>query len=308
MDLLQRTVDRKISVSGIGLHSGKQVNMTIMPAPADAGITFVRSDLENHPEIKANIENVHSTELATTLSANGCRISTIEHLMAAFFGLGVNNAVVEVDSPEVPIMDGSADPFVNLLKQAGIRVLDEINKVVVVTEPICVTDGDKVIRLEPSDGFKISCTIDFEHPLLSNQSFCMDFSDEAFMNEIGPARTFGFLKDVTMLQANGLAKGASLDNAIAIDEDCVLNPDGLRYENEFVRHKILDCIGDLSLLGYPVIGHFIAHKSGHALHHRLVTQLMAQPSAWRLAEATEFADISSPDWNFSPLSALHAAA
>ena len=289
VDYRQRTIRDEVSCTGIGLHSGHPVNLTIKPAPADTGINFIRKDVSSQPSIKATFENVVDTKLSTTLGSNGLRVSTVEHLMAAFFGLGIDNARVEVDGPEVPIMDGSAAPFVFLLRSAGIREQKSPKRFVVIKRPLEIREGGRSVRINPSKELKISFAIDFNHPLLRDQSFDLKFSGKDFVKEISRARTFGFLRDIQTLRENGLALGGSLDNAIVIDDFRILNEDGLRYKDEFVRHKILDFIGDLAILGCPVIGHFVVKKSGHALNHLLLKKLIQSEKTW------EDLAITSPD-------------
>jgi UDP-3-O-[3-hydroxymyristoyl] N-acetylglucosamine deacetylase len=289
VDYRQRTIRDEISCTGIGLHSGHPVNHTIKPAPADTGITFIRKDVSSQPSIKATFENVVDTRLSTTLGLNGFRVSTVEHLMAAFFGLGIDNARVELDGPEVPIMDGSAAPFIFLLRSAGIREQKSPKRFVVIKRPLEIHDGGRSVRINPSKSLKISFAIDFNHPLLRDQAFDLSFSGKDFVKEISRARTFGFLRDIQTLRENGLALGGSLDNAIVIDDFRILNEDGLRYKDEFVRHKILDFIGDLAILGCPVIGHFVVKKSGHALNHLLLKKLIQSEKTW------EDLAITSPD-------------
>jgi len=285
--MYQRTVARPISFTGIGLHLGKKVNVTIRPAEVDTGIVFLRTDLPDPIEIKADVANVIHTKFATTLGSNGAKISTVEHLLAAFIGLGIDNARIDIDSPEVPIMDGSASPFVYLLRSVGKKVQNKPKRFLVIRRPIKVCDGDKSAVLAPFKGLKITYTVDFNHHIIANQSYDMEFSNGNFEREICRARTFGFLKDVEVLKANGLAKGGSLDNTIVLGDFRVLNKDGLRFPDEFVRHKILDSIGDLSLLGVPVVGHLIAHKSGHSLNHRLIKKVLSSKKNWKLAAAND---------------------
>ena len=280
MDYRQRTIKDETSCTGIGLHSGHPVNLTIKPGPADTGITFIRKDLPSRPEIKAAFENVVDTTLSTTLGSNGFRVSTVEHLMAALFGLGIDNARVEVDGPEVPIMDGSAAPFIFLLRSAGIREQKSPKRFVVINRPFEIREGARSVRINPSKELKITYAIGFNHPLLRDQSFELRFSGKDFVKEISRARTFGFLRDIQTLRENGLALGGSLDNAIVIDDFRILNEDGLRYKDEFVRHKILDFLGDLAILGCPVIGHFVVNKSGHALNHQLLKKLIHSEKTW----------------------------
>ncbi len=282
MDYRQRTVNDEIGCTGIGLHCGKRIKLNIKPAPPDTGICFLRRDLEGNPAIPARFDNVFDTTLATTIGNNGCRVSTIEHLMAAFFGLGIDNAVVELDGPEVPIMDGSAAPFVFLLKSVGIKEQSNPKRFIVIKKPFKVEDGNRAIAAYPCKELKISYTIDFHHPLLRNQEYSLTFSGRDFVREISRARTFGFLKDVQTLQENGFARGGSLDNAVVIDDFRILNEDGLRFHDEFVRHKILDFIGDLSIIGSPIIGHFVVEKSGHYLNQHMLTGLMASKKHWKV--------------------------
>lgn len=280
MDYRQRTVRDETSCTGIGLHTGYPVTLTIKPAPADTGISFFRKDLPSRPSIKAGLENVVDTKLSTTLGCNGVRVSTVEHLMAALFGLGIDNARIELDGPEVPIMDGSAAPFVFLLRSAGVREQKSPKRFRVIKRPVEIHEGGRSVRITPSQELRISYAIDFNHPLLRNQTFDLRFSGKGFVKEISRARTFGFLRDVQTLRENGLALGGSLDNAIVIDDFRILNEDGLRYKDEFVRHKILDFVGDLALMGCPVIGHFAVKKSGHDLNHKLIKKLVHSEKTW----------------------------
>lgn len=283
MDYLQRTLRDATGCTGIGLHCGEKIRLCVRPAPPDTGIRFVRTDLASRPMIEARFENVVDTTLATTVGCNGHRVSTIEHLMAALFGLGVDNALVEVDGPEVPIMDGSAAPFVFLLKAAGMVEQKTPKRFIIIRKPFKIEEGDRSVAISPSKELKITYTIDFQHPLLRNQEYELSFSGGSFVREISRARTFGFLREVQTLKENGLAKGGSLDNAIVVDDFRILNEDGLRFEDEFVRHKILDFIGDLSLVGSPVIGHFKVQKSGHFLNQQMLKSLMASRKSWNTA-------------------------
>ena len=284
---LQRTIKQEISCKNIGLHSGRKVGMTIKPADVDEGIVFIRMDLPEKIKIKADFQNVRDTVLATTIGLNGTTISTVEHLLSAFCGMGVDNAVVEVDAPEIPIMDGSALPFVNLLKDVGTDLQGKCKKLLVITRPISVSDKDGTAKFVPSPEFKITYEIEFEHHLIGHQSYHMTFSDVAYERDICSARTFGFLKDVEYLQAKGLALGGSLKNAVVLDDNRVINKEGLRCSDEFVKHKILDAIGDLSLLGIPIIGHFIAYKSGHRLNNLLLQKLMANQECWKIVSSVD---------------------
>jgi len=281
VDYKQRTLKDEIGCTGIGLHSGEKIRINIRPAPCDTGIRFVRTDLSGHPIIEARFDNVSDTTLATTIGFDGCRVSTIEHLMAAFYGLGIDNAVVELDGPEVPIMDGSSAPFVFLVKSAGIKEQKDPKRFIVIKKTFKIDDGNRSICVYPSKELKISYMIDFQHPLLRNQEFELRFSGGDFVREISKARTFGFLKDVETLKANGLARGGSLDNAVVIDDFRIINEDGLRFNDEFVRHKILDFIGDLALIQSPIIGHFVVKKSGHFLNQQMLTSLMQSKKHWK---------------------------
>ncbi len=293
--LNQRTVQSKVSCTGVGLHSGNPITLSLLPARADSGIVFVRKDLERPVEIPALSQFVVDTTMATTIGKDGVRVGTIEHLMAALAGLGIDNCRVELDGPEVPIMDGSAAPFVYLIRSAGIELQRAMKRFLLIRKPVSIQDGDKEASFLPASQFSVSFTIDFDHPLISNQSFKMDFSDRFFDREICRARTFGFYREVEMMKKMGLAKGGSIENAIVIDDFSILNPDGLRFPDEFVRHKILDSIGDVSLLGMPVIGHLVAHKSGHALNHKLVTKVLADPTAFEIMEVGEQTELDRLD-------------
>jgi len=286
MDCCQHTLTRPVQCTGIGLHSGRKVTLTIRPAPVNHGIRFERSDLPHKPVISAHFRNVIDTSLATTLGTEGVIVSTIEHLMAAFVGFHIDNALVQLDAYEAPIMDGSAGPFASMMNEAVPRAQTGKRYFLVVKEPIEMEDKGKKVGLYPSDTLRVTCTIDFNHPLLKHQSCSVSLIDGFFEKEISRARTFGFLHEVDYLKRNGFAKGGSLANAVVIDKDRILNPEGLRYTDEFVRHKILDCIGDLSLLGMPIIGHIVAHKSGHALNHALLKRFMDQKSCWETVEAS----------------------
>ena len=282
MDSRQRTVAEEVSCTGIGLHCGKKVKLTIKPAPPNSGIRFERVDISPDCSVKASFDNVIKTNMATTIGFNGYSVSTIEHLMAAFFGMGIDNALVEIDGEEVPIMDGSSAPFVFLLKNTGVAIQNSHKRFLLVKNSVKVEDGNRSVRIYPSDELKITYKIDFDHPLIKDQAYEVSFSQSTFIQEISRARTFGFLKDVQTLRNNGLAKGGSLDNAIVMDEFRVLNEDGLRHKNEFVRHKILDFIGDLAILGHIVIGHFVAERSGHSLNQKLLKKFMAQDKCWEV--------------------------
>jgi len=279
----QRTLRRQISCVGIGLHSGNKVNLTLKPAVADFGIRFRRTDLGNH-EVPATVNNLAGIQLATGLAINEVSVETVEHLLAALVSVGIDNVIVELNSPEVPIMDGSAAPFIYLIHEAGVKRLQTPRKYLKIVRPIALSRGDKRIALYPSDHFKVTYSVSYDHPLLRHQSRTLRITEEIFVEDIAPARTFTFLKDVEMLRQNGLALGGSLDNAIVLGETGVLN-NALRFEDEFVRHKILDAIGDLALVGYPVIGHLVAHRAGHALHTEFAAKILEETHAWRLVEA-----------------------
>jgi UDP-3-O-[3-hydroxymyristoyl] N-acetylglucosamine deacetylase len=279
---LQRTLRDEIECKSNGLHSGRKVSMKIRPADVDEGIVFIRTDLSGNHRVRAEIGNVCDTTLATTIGNNGSAVSTIEHLMSAFSGMGIDNAIVEVNAPEVPIMDGSALPFVRMLKTVGTRIQGKCKKLLVINEAVSIEDGVGAAMLLPASEFKITYKIDFDHPAIGQQTYHMIFSDTHYEEEICAARTFGFLKDVETLQARGLALGGSLKNAVVLNEKNIINKEGLRCPNEFVKHKILDAIGDLSLLGMPIIGHFIAYKSGHRLNNQLLQEVLARPQSWSL--------------------------
>jgi UDP-3-O-[3-hydroxymyristoyl] N-acetylglucosamine deacetylase len=279
----QRTLRRSLSCAGIGLHSGNKVTLSLKPAQADFGIRFRRSDLGGL-EVPATVAHVGGLNHATGLARDTVRVDTVEHLLAAFVSLGVDNAIVELNSPEVPIMDGSAAPFIYLLQEAGIRQLPAPRRYLKVLRPISISRGDKRIAVYPSDHFKVTYSIAFDHPLLRHQSRTIRLTEESFVEEIAPARTFGFLKEVEMMRQQGLALGGSLENAVVIGDTGVLN-NALRFDDEFVRHKILDVIGDMALVGYPLIGHLVAHRGGHALHTAFAAHVLEERDAWTLVEA-----------------------
>lgn len=297
----QRTLKKVIQATGIGLHSGKKVLLTLRPAPVNTGIVFRRTDLSPYVEIPAHYDNVGATMLCTSLERDGVRIATIEHLMSAFAGLGVDNALVDVDSPEMPIMDGSAAPFVFLIESAGITEQNAVKRFIRIVKPVRVEDKGKYVQFLPNDGYKISFTIDFDHPVFNDkpQTAHFDFSTTSYVKEVCRARTFGFLSDYEKLRENNLARGGSLDNAIVVDDYRVLNEDGLRFESEFVAHKVLDAIGDLYLLGCGLIGAFEGYKSGHELNNRLLRELMLRQDAWEYAHFE--ADSFQPAFNFNPV-------
>ncbi|HKI60748.1 MAG TPA: UDP-3-O-acyl-N-acetylglucosamine deacetylase [Mariprofundaceae bacterium] len=280
--IAQRTLDHSIRCSGIGLHSGRKIELILHPSAEDTGITFMRSDLG--VEIPANSAHVTDTRLCTTIGKGSASISTVEHLLSALAGLGVDNARIEVSGPEVPIMDGSSAPFVFLIQCAGIREQSKPKKVMRMLKRVEVTDGDKRCALYPAAGFKISYLLDYNHPLLRNRRVEVDFSRQAYTREISRARTFGFLHEIEALQKAGLALGGSLENAIVLDTHRVVNEGGLRYEDECVRHKILDTLGDLSLAGMPIVGAFEGERTGHMMNHHLVEALLADPESYRIEE------------------------
>jgi UDP-3-O-[3-hydroxymyristoyl] N-acetylglucosamine deacetylase len=280
---VQRTLRRAITCAGIGLHSGRKVTLSLKPAPAGTGIRFCRSDL-GPQEVPARVEHVGGIHYATALSLDGVRVDTVEHLLSAFVGLGVDNVIVEVNSPEVPIMDGSAAPFVYLIQEAGVKPLAEPRRYLKVQRPISLTRGDKRIAVYPSDHCKVTYSISFDHPLLRHQSRTLTITEETFIDEVAPARTFGFLKEVEMLRRQGLALGGSLENAVVVGDTGVLN-NALRFDDEFVRHKILDLLGDMALVGRPIIGHRVAHRGGHALHTEFAARVLESRDAWALVEA-----------------------
>ena len=282
--LKQQTIAEPIKTVGIGLHSGNRSNLFLKPAPIDSGITFVRLDMEPSLPIPGKAENITDTRLASVLQIGENRISTVEHLLSACSGLGIDNLLVEVDGEEIPIMDGSAASFLFLIQSAGISAQNASRKFIKINKIVEVVDGDKCARLEPHFGFKLDFTIDFKHPALdkTGQRCIIDFDETSYAKEIGRARTFGFAHEVEALREIGLARGGSLDNAIVLDEHRILNNEELRYEDEFVRHKILDAIGDLYLAGHPIIGSYVAEKSGHGLNNLLLRKLFSQPDAYEI--------------------------
>lgn len=292
---LQRTLDSTIHATGVGLHSGEKVRLTLRPAPANHGIVFKRSDLPESAPFKVGPDLVNDTRLSSTLVQDGVRVGTIEHLMSAFAGLGIDNVIVEVDAPEMPIMDGSAAPFIYLIQTAGVHELDAPKQFVKVLKPIEVHDGDKWVKFEPHNGYKVSLTIDFKHPAFkkSAQTIALDFASTNYITEIARARTFGFIHEVEYLRMNGLARGGNMDNAVVIDEFRVLNEGGLRFEDEFVRHKILDAIGDLYILGHPLIAAFSGYKSGHAMNNKLLRELLSDPSNYEMLSFNRAEDVPS---------------
>ncbi|MGB8635319.1 MAG: UDP-3-O-acyl-N-acetylglucosamine deacetylase [Rhodanobacteraceae bacterium] len=297
----QRTLKNVIRATGVGIHTGEKVYMTLRPAPVDSGIVFRRVDLDPPQEIVAHAENVGDTSLSSTLVKDGVRIATVEHLLSAMAGLGIDNACIDLSASEVPIMDGSAGPFVFLLQSAGIAEQDAAKRFIRIKKPVLVEEDDKWARFEPFDGFKVGFSIDFKHPIFTRRSSSseIDFSTTSFVKEVSRARTFGFMRDIEMLREQNLVLGGSMDNAIVLDDYRVLNEDGLRYEDEFVKHKILDAIGDLYLLGHSLIGAFYGHKSGHSLNNRLLRKVLADANAW---EEVVFSDPAD-----APISYAHPA-
>ena len=283
--LKQRTLKKQISATGVGLHNGEKVTLTLKPAAINTGIVFVRTDLPGAPTIQVQPDAVRDTRMCSALEHNGSRVATVEHLMSALAGLGVDNIIVEVTASEIPIMDGSAGPFIYLLQSAGIIEQPAAKKFIKIKKLVEVKDGDKWVTFEPYHGFKMDFTIEFAHPVFENSgsNVKIDFKDNTYIKEISRARTFGFMHEVEYLRANGLARGGSLDNAIVLDEYRVLNTDGLRYEDEFAKHKVLDAIGDLYMLGHPLLGAFTAFKSGHGLNNALLIALLADDDAWEYA-------------------------
>ena len=285
--ILQRTIKKLATISGIGLHSGARINLKMRPATANTGIVFHRTDGEQTVDIKACSENVVDTRMATVIGSRGVTVSTIEHLMAALAAFGIDNLHVDIDGPEVPVLDGSAAPFIRELQQAGIKTLTRSRKFIAIRKPLEIIEGEKRISILPSRFFRISFDIAFDHPAISVQQHSMKFTTETFCKDIAAARTFGFLHEVEYLKANGLARGGSLENAVVIDKNGIMNPEGLRFNNEFVRHKILDAFGDFSLLGSPMLGHIRAFKAGHDLNAKMVRKIEENPDHWTYVEFTE---------------------
>ena len=297
--LKQRTLSSKIRASGVGLHTGKKISLTLNPAPTNSGIVFKRTDIKSAP-IKASLENVFDTRLSTSLSNDEIKISTVEHLLSALAGIGIDNAVIELDGPEVPIMDGSARPFVFMIQSAGIQEQSAAKRFIKIKKTIEVKQGEKWAKIEPFDGFKVAFTIDFDHPAFreTSQSSEIDFSSVSYLSQVSRARTFGFAKDIELLRKNNLALGGSVNNAIVIDDYKVVNEEGVRFQDEFVKHKILDAIGDLYLLGHGLMGSFSAYKSGHHLNNLLLRELINNVHAWE--EVTIDNDSESPIFYSTP--------
>ena len=280
----QRTIQKSVQTSGVGLHNGEKVTMTLKPAEVDKGIVFRRVDQKKIYEVKVSPEAIKDTKMCSAIGQDTSRVATVEHLMSALSATGIDNIIIELNGSEVPIMDGSSISFIYLLQTAKIKEQDAAKKFVLINDVIEVKDKDKWARFEPYDGFKVDFTIDFPHPVFdaSTNKVALDFYDESYITEISLARTFGFMQEVEYLRSNGLARGGSLDNAIVLDEYKIINKDGLRYNDEFVRHKILDAVGDLYMLGYSIIGNFKAYKSGHELNNKLLLALLANKKCWRL--------------------------
>lgn len=287
----QRTLSDTVRCSGVGVHSGQRVNLTIHPAPKNHGIKFLRTDLPDCPCISAHFNMVVDTSMATVIGYDGFIVSTIEHLMASFTGLSIDNALVELDTYEMPIMDGSAGPFTSLIKAAGIKELEAPRYFFVIKEPIELEKDGTSVGVYPYSSYKITCTIEYDHSLINRQSYSIDLSDEVFESEISRARTFGFLQEYEHFKRYGLAQGVSLENVIVVGEHDIVNEGGLRYENEFVRHKILDCLGDFSLLGMPIFGHVVANKSGHAFNHAFLKEFFAQKDSWEARTVNDINDL-----------------
>jgi len=296
--LHQRTLNKPISAAGVGLHTGQRVEMTLRPASEDIGIRFRRLDIDPAQEIQANAHNVTDTKLGTTITQNDASIMTVEHLLAAFSGLGIDNAYVDIHGPEVPIMDGSAASFILLVELAGIKEQKAPKKFLRIKKNVRVEDNGKFAEFKPYNGYRLSFQIEFEHPMIQNKltEFTFDFSTLNFLDQISRARTFGFLKEIETLRANNLALGGSLDNAIVLDDYRILNQDGLRFDDELVRHKILDAIGDLYLMGHILVGEFNGFKSGHELNNKLIRKLYADETAWEEVQESEITDIPISYW------------
>jgi len=300
----QRSFKHRATLEGVGLHTGAKVRLTLAPAPADSGIVLIRTDVSPRVEIPALAEYVVDTTLNTSLGRDKVRIGTVEHLLAALAGCGIDNARVEVEGPEIPILDGSSAPFVALVHEAGIYEQRATRRFLLIRRPIMVSDGDKMARLSPARRFSVDYTIDFRHPLISDQQCKIEVSERSFQREIARARTFGFKRDVERLHRAGLARGGSLDNAVVVDDFNILNPDGLRFPDEFVRHKILDALGDLSLLGMPIIGRLSAVKSGHALNHQLVRKVLAEADACEVVQPRAADELTELQERLLPVLAL----
>jgi UDP-3-O-[3-hydroxymyristoyl] N-acetylglucosamine deacetylase len=306
----QQTLSTPTSCTGVGLHTGKPVTLTLRPAPADTGIVFVNRNGHAGATLAASVDHLVATELCTAISGNGFQVKTIEHVLASLAGLNVDNAFVDIDAAEAPVMDGSSAPFVQLIQSAGVVSQNRRRSFLKITRPLEIVDGSRRIRIEPSSTPRITYTIQYDHPLIRTQTYAYEHSTYAFENEIAGARTFGFLQEVEALWARGLGRGGNLENTVVLSQDGILNESGLRFSDEFVRHKVLDLIGDFSLLGLPFIGHLIADRSGHALHTRLVKQILDHPECWVLLNADHTAsavEVSSSLSSTSPRSSTAVA-
>lgn len=281
---LQRTIRQRATVEGIGLHTGQSATLTFCPAPEGTGIYFVRRDLPGSPAISTQADRVTATSMATTLGGEAFSVSTVEHCLSALAALRIDNLFIELDGPEIPIVDGSAAPFLEAILAAGLAEQSEPRKYAYITQPIFMGDQEKHAYVVPYNGLRISCTIEFAHPKIGNQTMDLDITEQSFAREVARARTFGFMKDVEAMRARGLARGGSLDNAVVLDHQDILNPEGLRWENEFVRHKVLDALGDLVTLGMPLMGHVVLHRAGHDVMNRLVRKILESPDRYRHIE------------------------
>ena len=297
----QQTLGRTISCEGVGLHSGQAAQLTLRPAPPDTGVVFLRQHDGRTAWVGASVRNLVPTQLCTAIAMNGTQFKTIEHILSAFTGLEVDNVLVELDADEVPVMDGSAGDFVRLIRRAGVVAQDKPQPILRMTHPIEVAEGDRSVRIEPSPTPRITYSIHYDHPLIGRQQYVYDGSVSSFENDIARARTFGFLNEVEALWARGLGKGGSLENTVVLTDDDILNESGLRFEDEFVRHKVLDLLGDLALMGVPILGHLIAQRSGHALHTKLVESILAQPDKWELLNADDLSATSRAHPALNPL-------
>ena len=296
MQIFQRTLKRPVSCTGIGLHSGKKVNLNIRPAKPDTGVKFKRTDLPGASLVPADIYHVVDTSLCTTVGKDGVTVSTVEHLLSALHGMGVDNVIVELDAAEVPIMDGSAAPFVFLIRNTGLTSQERLRQFYVVKREMTYKENGKHLSVEPASSLSVDYTIEFKHPMIRRQKYGFELNERSFDKDISRARTFGFLKELKWMHENNLALGGSLDNAVVVDDYRVLNDDGLRFPDEFVRHKVLDFVGDMALIGRPVLGHFKAYKSGHDLNNQMFRAFLADPTAWQLTTPTpeQTAKISAP--------------
>ena len=287
MHIKQTTIATETTISGVGLHTGSIITMRLRPAGVDTGVVFYRTEGDRRVAIEAKSKNVVDTTMATVLGKDGVSVSTVEHFLAALVSVGIDNLNVDIDGPEIPIMDGSAAPFIVHLSEVGVRAQDKGRTFLSIRKPVTFLDGEKRIRVIPSRFFRVSFELAYDHPSISVQRRSFKFNSEKFTDEISSARTFGFLHEVEYLKSKGLALGGSLDNAVVLDQEKVLNPEGLRYSDEFVRHKILDCVGDFSLIGYPILGHVKAYRSGHDANHQLVEKILADPDCYQLIELGE---------------------